>query len=72
VPVHAVFPSKRYLSAKVRAFIDLALERFPSDNAEALQVTARACGLHPGKPTPHCAVRLTVLATEPAPAQSSV
>jgi hypothetical protein len=26
VPVHAVFASARYLSAKVRAFVDLALE----------------------------------------------
>lgn len=43
VPVHAVFPSNRYLSAKVRAFVDLALERFPSDNAAAAEVTARAC-----------------------------
>lgn len=29
VPVHAVYPSARYLSPKVRAFIDLALERLP-------------------------------------------
>jgi hypothetical protein len=29
VPVHAVYPSNRYLSPKVRAFIDLALERLP-------------------------------------------
>lgn len=43
MPVHAVYPSNRYLSAKVRAFIDLALKRFPSDNAAALEVTARAC-----------------------------
>jgi DNA-binding transcriptional LysR family regulator len=28
-PVHAVYPSNRYLSPKVRAFIDLALERLP-------------------------------------------
>ncbi len=45
VPVHAVFPSNRYLSAKVRAFVDLALERFPSDGAAAVEVTARACAL---------------------------
>jgi len=30
VPVHAVFPSNRYLTPKVRAFIDLAVARFPS------------------------------------------
>lgn len=30
VPVHAVYPSQRYLSPKVRAFVDLALERFPA------------------------------------------
>jgi len=29
VAVHAVYPSSRYLTPKVRAFIDLALERFP-------------------------------------------
>jgi LysR family transcriptional regulator for bpeEF and oprC len=29
VAVHAVYASSRYLTAKVRAFIDLALERFP-------------------------------------------
>jgi LysR family transcriptional regulator, regulator for bpeEF and oprC len=28
VPVHAVFPSSKYLTVKVRAFIDLALEEF--------------------------------------------
>lgn len=28
VPVHAVFPSARYLTPKVRAFIDLGLEAF--------------------------------------------
>jgi LysR family transcriptional regulator, regulator for bpeEF and oprC len=30
VPVHAVFASSRYLTPKVRAFIDLAVERFGS------------------------------------------
>jgi LysR family transcriptional regulator, regulator for bpeEF and oprC len=29
VPVHAVFPSSRYLTPKVRTFVDLAVERFP-------------------------------------------
>jgi DNA-binding transcriptional LysR family regulator len=27
-PVHAVFPSNRYLSANVRAFVDLAADAF--------------------------------------------
>lgn len=35
VPVHAVYPSKRYLLPKVRAFIDVALERFPQASAQA-------------------------------------
>ncbi len=48
VTVHAVYPSNRYLSPKVRAFVDLALARFPSDNATAAEVTARACA--PGAP----------------------
>jgi len=30
VPVHAVFPGNRYLTPKVRAFVDLAVARFPS------------------------------------------
>lgn len=38
VPVHAVYPSNRYLSPKVRAFIDLALERLPAELAEARRV----------------------------------
>lgn len=29
VPVHAVFPSSRFLTPKVRAFIDLASNKFP-------------------------------------------
>jgi LysR family transcriptional regulator for bpeEF and oprC len=33
VPVHAVFPGNRYLTPKVRAFVDLAVARFPSENA---------------------------------------
>lgn len=45
VPVHAVYPSQRYLSPKVRAFIDLALERFPHDNGRAREVAAEACRL---------------------------
>jgi LysR family transcriptional regulator, regulator for bpeEF and oprC len=33
VPVHAVFPSNRYLTPKVRAFIDLAVARFPAPDS---------------------------------------
>jgi DNA-binding transcriptional LysR family regulator len=34
MPVHAVYPSNRYLAPKVRAFIDLALERMrPADQS---------------------------------------
>jgi DNA-binding transcriptional LysR family regulator len=40
VPVHAVYPSNRYLSPKVRAFIDLALARFPGENAIARRAAA--------------------------------
>lgn len=35
VPVHAVFPSNRYLTPKVRAFIDLAVQRFPGPDSFA-------------------------------------
>jgi DNA-binding transcriptional LysR family regulator len=43
VPVHAVYPSNRYLSPKVRAFIDLALERLPqaADTARAMPIATR-------------------------------
>lgn len=50
VPVHAVYPSNRYLSPKVRAFIDLAITRFPSDNEAARDVAAKACAKSHGKP----------------------
>jgi LysR family transcriptional regulator, regulator for bpeEF and oprC len=35
VPVHAVFASARYLTPKVRAFIDLAVQAFDRDIGEA-------------------------------------
>lgn len=35
VPVHAVYPSSRYLTPKVRAFIDLALDRLPQQTQAA-------------------------------------
>jgi DNA-binding transcriptional LysR family regulator len=43
IPVHAVYPSNRYLSPKVRAFVDLALERFPADSRQAREATEKAC-----------------------------
>ena len=39
-PVHAVYPRNRYLSPKVRAFVDLAIARFPSEG-DALLGAAR-------------------------------
>lgn len=39
-PVHALYPSSRYLSPKVRAFIDLAVARFPDASAQARAATA--------------------------------
>jgi LysR family transcriptional regulator, regulator for bpeEF and oprC len=45
MPVHAVYPSNRYLSPKVRAFVDLAVARFPVENKLARAVTDRACVL---------------------------
>jgi DNA-binding transcriptional LysR family regulator len=44
-PVHAVYPSGRYLAPKVRGFIDLALKRFPT-SVEAAR-TATHCGDRP-------------------------
>ncbi len=40
--VHAVFPSNRYLTPKVRAFIDLAVQRFPGPESFA-DWRQRAC-----------------------------
>lgn len=39
-PVHAVYPSARYLAPKVRSFIDLALARFPK-TVEAARKTVQ-------------------------------
>jgi DNA-binding transcriptional LysR family regulator len=41
-PVVAVYPSNRYLSPKVRAFIDLALERLPQASDDARAATSSA------------------------------
>lgn len=43
MPVHAVYPSSRYLSPKVRAFIDLALEQLPqaADAARGATIPTR-------------------------------
>jgi LysR family transcriptional regulator, regulator for bpeEF and oprC len=46
-PVHAVYPSSRYLSPKVRAFIDLALARFPSENEAARASLCSSLKLQP-------------------------
>jgi DNA-binding transcriptional LysR family regulator len=40
VAVHAVYPSNRYVTPKVRAFIDLALEKFPRAQAGKAEVRA--------------------------------
>jgi DNA-binding transcriptional LysR family regulator len=45
VPVQAVYPSNRYLSPKVRAFVDIAVARFPDENALARAATEKACTL---------------------------
>jgi DNA-binding transcriptional LysR family regulator len=50
MPVHAVYPSNRYLSPKVRAFIDLALARFPADSQRARAATEQACRWPPKMP----------------------
>lgn len=41
VPVHAVYPSHRYLSPKVRAFIDLSAELLEQAHSAARQALAR-------------------------------
>jgi DNA-binding transcriptional LysR family regulator len=46
VTVHAVYPSNRYLTPKVRAFIDLALESFPQPRRPA--PSAPMAALRPG------------------------
>lgn len=43
-PVFAVYPSSRYLSPKVRAFIDIARERFPQECAAAREAVACVVG----------------------------
>jgi DNA-binding transcriptional LysR family regulator len=48
-PVQAVYPSNRYLSPKVRAFIDLALERLPEASERARRSTGAAA---PAAPPP--------------------
>lgn len=45
IPVHAVYPSNRYLAPKVRAFIDIALERFPKATDVARAAVEQACAL---------------------------
>lgn len=49
-PVHAVYPSNRYLSPNVRAFIDLALERLPAELAAARHAAQASTGQPPAAP----------------------
>lgn len=42
VPVHAVFPGNRWLSPKVRSFVDLVVERFDAASREARPAPAGA------------------------------
>ena len=53
VPVHAVYPSNRYLSPKVRSFIDLALERLPQAHESARR--AIICAPETTSPRSRCA-----------------
>ena len=39
IPIHAVYPSRRHLSAKVRAFVDFLVQRFADDPEWALAPT---------------------------------
>ena len=48
VPVHAVFASARFLSPKVRAFIDLAAESFQASAAAAADAARRPSRQGPG------------------------
>lgn len=48
VAVHAVYPSNRYVTPKVRAFIDLALERFPQPLQQAPTPPAAPTGARSG------------------------
>lgn len=43
VTVHAVYPSNRFLSPKVRAFVDLAAQAFPTDGALARAALHASC-----------------------------
>jgi len=43
VPVHALYPSNRYLSPKVKAFVEIAVGRFPETINDAKAVVASAC-----------------------------
>jgi len=42
IPIHAVYPSRRHLSAKVRAFVDFMAERFAGEAPWTIASTARA------------------------------
>jgi DNA-binding transcriptional LysR family regulator len=51
VPVSAVYPSNRYLAPKVRAFIDVAVERFPAAVDLARTVVAARCAASAERPS---------------------
>ena len=53
VVVHALYPSNRYLSPKVRAFVDIAAAMFPRQGERAREVVRDACR----RRTPHRPVR---------------
>ena len=40
-PIHAVYPSRRHLSAKVRAFVDFIAERFARDAPWTITTSGR-------------------------------
>jgi DNA-binding transcriptional LysR family regulator len=45
VPVHALYASTRYLSPKLKAFIDIAMARFNDAGQSARQAVAQACAV---------------------------
>lgn len=64
-PVHALYASSRYLSPKVRAFIDLAVAMFPRDNESAREVAL--CRVKPGAAAAPRRAPARAAAAAPAP-----
>lgn len=50
VPVHAVYPSNRYLTPKVRAFVDLAVAQFPAITQARPRIQRAASGAAAARP----------------------